>query len=207
MRHQENKGHLHGALSSAELDEETWPDFERLFASNGGVWGGCWCMFFHKRGSFDSKAYDKNKDAKEALAREGRAHGTIVYCGDEPVGWCQFGPKEELARIDGKRGYTPTIPDPWRITCLFVAPGHRRSGVAKFAVQESVRYMKGLKAKVVEAYPVEGERSATLLWMGTPGLYEREGFIRVGPFGKHSWVYSLSLSGRRSSKTKARGPS
>jgi GNAT superfamily N-acetyltransferase len=196
MRHTEIPAHAHGSLSSAQLSASTWPDFEKLFASNGGVWGGCWCMFFHRRGGFDAKAYQKNKEAKEALTREGRAHGTIVYCGKDPVGWCQFGPKEELSRIDGKRGYTPTAAEPWRITCLFVAPGHRRSGVAKFAVGESVRYMKKLKAKVVEAYPAEGERSATLLWMGTPGLFEGAGFKRVGPFGKNSWVYSRRLSGR-----------
>jgi GNAT superfamily N-acetyltransferase len=196
MRHSGNTGHTHGELSSAQLSADTWPDFERLFASNGGVWGGCWCMFFHKPGHFDSKAYEKNKAAKHSLVEEGRAHGTVVYCGDEPVGWCQFGPKEELTRIDKKRGYVPTAPEPWRITCLFVAPGHRRSGVAKLAVERSVSYMKKLKAKVVEAYPVEGERSATLLWMGTPGLFEGAGFKEVGPFGKSSWVYSLRLAGR-----------
>ena len=153
-------------------------------------------MFFHKPGHFDSKAYEKNKELKHSLTEEGKAHGTIVYCGDEPVGWCQFGPKEELARIDKKRGYSPSVPEPWRITCLFVAPGHRKSGVAKFAVRESVNYMKKLKVKVVEAYPVEGERSASLLWMGTPRLFEGAGFAKVGPFGRRSWVYSLKLAGR-----------
>ncbi len=194
MRHAESPGHVHGALSSAQLSAKTWPDFEKLFASNGGVWGGCWCTYFHRPGKFDSKAYDKNREFKEGLVREGRAHGTIVRCGKDPVGWCQFGPKEELLRIDGKHGYTPTAPEPWRITCLFVAPGHRKSGVAKFAVNESLIYMEKLKAKVVEAYPAKGERSATLLWMGTPSLFEGAGFKRVGPLGKESWVYSRRLA-------------
>ena len=193
MRQTEAK-HEHGKLSSAQLSAKTWPDFERLFASNGGVWGGCWCMFFHKLGDFDARAYDENRDAKRALTMKGKAHGTIIYCAKEPVGWCQFGPKEELPRIDRKRGYAPTAPEPWRITCLFVARHHRKSGVAKFGVQESVRAMKKLKAKVIEAYPVEGERSATLLWMGTPHLFEGAGFTRVGPLGKGSWIYSLALS-------------
>jgi len=153
-------------------------------------------MFFHKPGEFDSRAYSKNKEAKEALVRRGDAHGTIVYCGDDPVGWCQFGPREELPRIDRKRGYAATAPDPWRVTCLFVAPDHRRSGVATFAVAESLKYMRKLKAKVVEAYPVEGEKSATFLWMGTPGLFEGAGFKKVGQFGKRSRLYSLRLGAR-----------
>ena len=151
-------------------------------------------MFFHKRGKFEVKAYAKNREAKRALTAEGKAHGTIVYCGRDPVGWCQFGPKEELPRIDGKRGYKPTSDDLWRITCLFIAPRHRRAGMAKFAVHESVRAMRKLKAKVIEAYPVEGANSASLIWMGTTRMFESEGFTRVGPIGKRSWVYSLDLS-------------
>ncbi len=196
MKHSGDAHHSHGALSSAQLSKATWPDFERLFASNGGVWGGCWCAYFQKTGSFDPKAYARNKATKEALTREGRAHGTIVYCGKDPVGWCEFGPMEELPRIDGKRGYKPTAPEPWRITCIFVAPGHRKSGLAKVAVQESVKAMRRLKAEVIEAYPVEGGRSASLLWSGTPSLFEGAGFRRVGPFGKGSWIYSLRIAGR-----------
>jgi len=188
-------GHDHGKISSAELSARTWQDFEKLFASKGGVWGGCWCMFFHKPGDFDPKAYANNKEAKHVLTAEGRAHGTIVYCGKDPVGWCQFGPKEELLRIDRKRGYKSTAANPWRITCLFVAPGHRRSGLAAYAVSESVKAMKRAGAKAIEAYPVEGERSASLLWMGTPRLFEGAGFVRAGPLGKNSWIYSLKLSG------------
>jgi GNAT superfamily N-acetyltransferase len=185
--------HRHGEISSAPLSPKTWPDFERLFASNGGVWGGCWCMFYHKPGRFDSKAYDLNKETKHSLTLEKKAHGTIVYCGGEPVGWCQFGPQEELARIDRKRGYKPTAKRPWRITCLFIAPGHRRSGLAKFAVRQSIKTMKSAGAQTIEAYPAEGERSATLLWSGTPHLFEGAGFSKVGPLGKGSWTYSLRV--------------
>ena len=200
MRYGTDPSHRHGRLTSAQLSSETWPDFEKLFASNGGVWGGCWCMFFHKPGKFDSRRYDANRDAKKTLTQEGKAHGTIVYCAGTPVGWVQFGPMEELSRIDSRRGYEPTSPAPWRITCLFVAPGHRKLGVGKFGVAESVKAMRKLRADVIEAYPVEGERSATLLWMGTPGLFEDAGFTRMGLFGKNSWVYSLALG--RGSKTR-----
>ncbi len=185
--------HEHGPLTSAQLSLKTWADFERLFAANGGVWGGCWCMFFHKSTKFEPRDYSDNKEAKHALTAEGKAHGTIVYCGKDPVGWCQFGPKEELPRVDRKRGYRPTASDPWRITCLFIAPRHRRSGFAKFAVRESVSAMRKLKVGVVEAYPVDGAKSASFLWMGTPHLFEGEGFSRVGPLGKGSWVYALNL--------------
>jgi GNAT superfamily N-acetyltransferase len=160
-------------------------------------------MFFHHPGGFEAKAYQANRDAKHALVEGGRAHGTIVYCGGEPVGWCQFGPREELARIDRKRGYAPTAENPWRITCLFVAPGHRRSGLAEFAVGESVMAMKKLKVRTIEAYPVEGPPIATFLWAGTTGLFERAGFSRVAPLGKKGWIYSLAFSKRAPSRPGA----
>lgn len=193
-----DEGHVHGRHSTAQLSPDSWRDFERLFASNGGVWGGCWCMYFHRPGRFDSRAYEKNRDGKRALVEGGLAHGTMVYCGEDPVGWCQFGPKEELGRIDRKRGYSPTVEDPWRITCLFIAPGHRKSGLARIAVADSVRAMRKLGAETIEAYPVEGESSASFLWAGTPHLFEREGFTRVGPLGRKSSIYSLDLTGRSS---------
>ena len=38
------------------LDADTWPDFARLVEANNGVWGGCWCMWYHgnAEGSDDS---------------------------------------------------------------------------------------------------------------------------------------------------------
>jgi len=150
-------------------------------------------MFFHKHETFDPKAYDENREAKRRLTAEGRAHGTIIFCGSDPVGWCQYGPKEELPRIDRKRGYVQTSPHAWRITCLFIAPGHRRSGLATFAVKESVKAMKRAGVRAVEAYPVEGRRSATLLWSGTPEIFEDAGFSKAGPLGRGSWIYALQL--------------
>ena len=150
-------------------------------------------MYFHKPGRFDSKAYAENRRAKRELVRDGNAHGTIVFCGAEPVAWCQFGPREELQRIDRKRGYNPTSPEAWRITCLFVSRGHRRLGFADLAVRKSLATMKRLGAKSVEGYPIEGKLAASFLWSGTPGLFERAGFVRVGPLGKKTWIYSLKL--------------
>lgn len=152
-------------------------------------------MFYHRTGTFDSLAYDKNRASKLRLVKGGGAHGALVYCGRDPIGWCQFGPREELPRVDRKKGYVPTSPDAWRITCLFIERRHRRTGFAELAVRESVRAMKRLGVGRVEAYPVEGKLSASFLWSGTPELFEGAGFAKVGPLGKRSWVYSLDLRG------------
>ena len=109
------------------------------------------------------------------------------------MGWCQYGPKDELSRIDRKRGYVQTAEGAWRITCLFVSRDHRRAGVARHAVKESLRTMKRMGVQSVEAYPVRGRTSASFLWSGTPELFEEFGFSRVEPLGKSSSIYSVSL--------------
>jgi hypothetical protein len=194
MRVETSEHHVHGARSSKQLSKATWPDFERFFAANNGVWGGCWCMYYHQSEKWDVKDYEGHKRAKRSLVKQGHAHGTIVYCGDDPVGWCQFGPKEELLRVDRKKGYTPTSKDAWRITCFFISRHHRKMGFAELAVRESVKTMKDLGVKDIEAYPVEGRLSASLLWSGTPELFEGAGFSRVRPLGKSSWIYSLKTA-------------
>ena len=92
-------------LSLEVLDGTTWPDFARLVEANNGVWGGCWCMAFHPEGLGSEHVVGQNRSAKEARVREGRAHAALVYDGSDCVGWCQFGPTDELPRIKRQRAY------------------------------------------------------------------------------------------------------
>src|SRR6266481_8681405 len=73
------------AYFSKELSPTTWPDFEALFAKHNGVWGGCWCMFYHTKGEFLIKGHGPdNKKSKKALVKKRRAHGIVVYAGATP---------------------------------------------------------------------------------------------------------------------------
>jgi GNAT superfamily N-acetyltransferase len=150
-------------------------------------------MFHHVVGEFDSSDYERNRRDKRSLVGKGRSHGVLVYCNGQPVGWCQFGPKEELPRIDRRRGYHPVEEGSWRITCIFVARDHRRLGIAREAVRAAVEEMRVGGVRSVEAYPVHGYRSASLLWSGTPALFETFGFSRAASLGKSSSIYRLSL--------------
>jgi hypothetical protein len=85
------------------LDESTWPDFARLVEKHNGVWGGCWCMAFHPEGVGRGKSLAQNRAEKERRVRQGQAHAALVYDGTAAVGWCQFGPTDELPRIKHKR--------------------------------------------------------------------------------------------------------
>ena len=118
------------AFTTKPLDETTWPDFAALVERHNGVWGGCWCMSFHQEGFNRKRTAPQNRSDKEARVRDGRAHAALVFDGEPCVGWCQFGPTDELPRIKAARAYAEgltVLPD-WRITCFLVDKAYRRKG-------------------------------------------------------------------------------
>jgi GNAT superfamily N-acetyltransferase len=193
------------------LTEATWPDFAALVERHGGVFGGCWCMGFHEEGVGRGRTPDQNRADKERRVREGRAHAALVYEGDGAcVGWCQFGPPAELPRIKRRKAYLevppPTPPD-WRITCFFVDRAHRRDGVASAALGGALREIARLGGGIVESFPEDAAGrnvSAAFLHNGTLALFERHGFERLRPIGKHHWVVSRTVPAARQSAAAAR---
>ncbi|TQN41866.1 hypothetical protein FHU33_1251 [Blastococcus colisei] len=180
-------------LVARSLDATTWPDVARLVESHNGVWGGCWCMAFHPQREGGPKTAADNRRDKESLVREGQAHAALVYDGADCVGWCQFGPTDELPRIKHRKAYTAgpsTLPD-WRITCFFVDRGDRRRGVASAALDGALQEIARLGGGLVESYPedVEGRKvSSSFLHNSTVSLFERHGFERTRRIGKDRWV-------------------
>src|SRR5580765_4994469 len=99
------------------LSPSTWPHFAQLVERHNGVWGGCWCMAFHAEGVGRGKTAAQNRAEKECRVRESRAHAALVYDRAACVGWCQFGPPDELPRIKHRRAYRADAgaPPDWRI--------------------------------------------------------------------------------------------
>ena len=190
-------------FSVKPLDESTWPDFARLVERHNGVWDGCWCMSFHPEGVGRTKTVSQNRSEKECRVREGRAHAALVYDGSTAIGWCQFGPIDELPRIKHKRAYLEGLTDlpDWRITCFFVDREYRRRGVAAAALEGALREIARLGGGMVESYPedVEGRSvSGSFLHNGTVSMFERYGFVRTRRLGKNHWAVTKVV--RRSSK-------
>jgi GNAT superfamily N-acetyltransferase len=156
-------GSANPLYQTKELSEKTWPDFERLFARGNG-WDHCWCMAFQRAPHASRKAFRtrsevgvRNHQDKKELVDQGRAHGILVYANGEPVGWCQYGPSDELvARI----GTTPVPVPPedtrrvWRVTCFVVDKKHRRKGVASVALRAALESIQRKGGGLVEAYPI-----------------------------------------------------
>ena len=160
-------------------------------------------MSFHLEGGWGKRTVSQVRSEKERRVREGRAHAALVYDGSTPVGWCQFGPTDELPRIKNKRDYLDGLTDlpDWRITCFFVDRDRRGKGVASVALRGALREIARLGGGTVESYPqdVEGRPvSGSFLYNGTLSMFEREGFRRSRRLGKNHWVVTKVV--RKSSR-------
>ena len=173
------------------LDETTWDGFAALVERNNGVFGGCWCMGFHPEGVGKHTTPALNRERKLERVRAGTTHAALVFDGEECVGWCQFGPPDELPRIKSRAAYEKgrsSGPD-WRIACNFVGKGHRRQGVATAALAGALDLIAELGGGTVEGYPEGAEEvPAGFLFNGALSTYERLGFARDRRIGKHRWV-------------------
>jgi GNAT superfamily N-acetyltransferase len=185
-------------LVAKPLNADTWPDFARLAEDRDDARAGCWCLSFHDEGRPRDHTPQQRHDLKAARVRRGHAHAALVYDGELCAGWCQFGPPRELPRIRYRKAYREgvTAPPDWRITCFFVAPRYRRRGVADVGLAGALSEIGRLGGGLVESYPQDtGGRkvSGSSLYNVTVTLFERHGFQRVRPIGKHHWVMSRTV--------------
>jgi GNAT superfamily N-acetyltransferase len=164
-----------------------------LVERHDGVWGGWWRLSFHAEGVGRDRTPEQNRLDKEARVRDGRTHAALVYDGFTCVGWCQFGPTDELPRIKRKRMYEGEAGEPpdWRITCFFVDRRHGRQGVAAAALAVALRENARLGGGTVESLPEDADGrsvSGSFLHNATVSMFEHHGFTRVRPLGKHHWL-------------------
>ena len=192
-----------GDYTIKPLGPETWDAFAALAEKHNGVWGGCWCTWFH-RGvgrdfGKDPKGAEGNHAWKEGLVREDRAHAALVYDGDAAVAWCQYGPPAELPHINYRKEYEAGLGElpKYRLTCMFVDRDYRRKGVAAVAVQGALDLIAQAGGGLVETYPqdTQGKKtSSSYLYNGTRALFERAGFSYERPIGKNHCVMRKTVA-------------
>ncbi len=146
----------------------------------------------------------RNRGEKRELVERGCAHGILVYAKGEPVGWCQYGPREELPRIDNSRKYRGLVPEGateklWRITCFAVLKKYRKRGVASAALKAALETIRNKGGGLVEGYPItrwESYAFGNESTNGTASMFAKEGFKAVASFG--GTRFSTHLLMRRS---------
>jgi GNAT superfamily N-acetyltransferase len=147
---------------------------------------------------FDPRGAEGNKERKLAMIRADATHAALVFDGDDCVGWAQFGPPSEVARIKNRPAAEKDrdLPD-WRIGCCYAGKGHRPQGVASVAIAGALDLIRERGGGMVEGYPEPaGDVTAGFLYHGALSTYETLGFT-LRKVGKHRWVVTKRVQGRR----------
>jgi GNAT superfamily N-acetyltransferase len=181
------------------LSPKTWDAFADLAERHNGVWGGCWCTWFHRYPDPPERKELGHREFKRLLVEQDRTHAALVFDGDLAVAWAQFGPVAELQNIHHRKEWEKTVvrPPDYRITCLFVDRDYRRHGVAAVAVEGALELIAAAGGGLVEAYPHDlppgKNTSASFLYNATRTMYERLGFTYERPKGKGNCVMSKTV--------------
>ena len=180
------------------LTPETWDAFADLAERHNGVWGGCWCTFFHTL--HEDKTFDAvdNRTLKQRLVAQGRAHAALVFDGEDAVGWCEYGSPNELPNINHRKEYEQGMdrPPDYRLTCFFIDKRYRRQGVSAVALRGALDLIAQSGGGTVEAYPQDTavqKITASFLYNGTRSLFEQAGFTYLRPKGKNHCVMATTI--------------
>lgn len=182
------------------LGPQTWDAFADLAERHNGVWGGCWCTYFHLFPDPPERREIGHRELKRRLVAEGRAHAALVFDGDEAVAWAEYGPVEELQNIHHRKEWEKGLVDmpDFRITCLFVDRRYRRAGMAAVAVRGALELIAAAGGGLVESYPHDlppGKKtSSSFLYNATRTMYERLGFTYERPKGKGNCVMRTTVA-------------
>ncbi|MGA9596528.1 MAG: GNAT family N-acetyltransferase [Acidimicrobiia bacterium] len=181
------------------LGPDTWDAFAALVERHNGVWGGCWCTFFH---ATSPDTPEGNRSIKQGLVSAGEAHAALVFDGDRAVAWCQYGPADELPNVQHNKQYLAEldiVPD-YRITCFFVDRDYRRHGMARVALDGALQLIAQAGGGVVESYPqdTDGKKtSASFLYNATRSMFEQAGFTYTRSKGKNHSVMRKTVRAKR----------
>ncbi len=167
-------------LEVHRLTPATWPLFEAMVDRHNGIFGGCWCTWFHPDSPDRGPGAEGSRCEKKMYVEQGVAHAALLVDGDEAVAWAEYGTPAELPNIQHRKQYdaeADLVLD-WRVTCIFVDKRHRRQGLAERALLAAVDLIAEDGGGIVEGYPhIPGAKkmSSSFLYNGTRAMYERCG--------------------------------
>ena len=172
----------------------------------------CWCQWWRQTAAEYGRSADgsprSSAEAHRAALRDQcgvePAPGVVAYLGELAVGWCGFGPRSSMRRLERSRTI-PKVDDfpAWSIVCFNVRPGYRRRGVATALLAAAIAYARAGGAPGLEAYPTDPagtRRDAAFSYTGFTSMFEAAGFRRIVETASHAdrlprWLMRLDLEG------------
>jgi GNAT superfamily N-acetyltransferase len=178
-----------GPIEVVPATPDRWVDVVTVLGRNGDL--GCWCQA--PRGV--AVGYGKvEPGVRRAALREQLEDdppaGMLAYVDGEVAGWCGFGVRPKLPRLERSRTIPKVDDKPvWSILCFNVRVGYRRRGVAAALLDGVIDYARRSGAPGVEAYPIDpegGRVNTSFGYVGVTPMFEEAGFERIVETSAHS---------------------
>lgn len=182
------------------LTPETYPAWLALAEKHNGVWGGCYCSYFHGDTPQTVKSEHDGPNYQRRLIDEDVAHAALLFDGDQAIAWCKYGSPTDLPNIYHRKQFDAgeTHQAPWRITCFFVDRDYRRKGVTLQVLRGALDLIAQAGGGEVVSFPniVEpGKRtSSSFLHNVTPNIFEKAGFTFERRIGKNKTVMRTTVA-------------
>jgi GNAT superfamily N-acetyltransferase len=143
----------------------------------------CWCLSYRipSKENLELRGPARGERVKELVLQD-PPPGVLAYNGDQVVGWAAVHPRADTTFARNRR--IPRIDDleVWSLWCIRVRPGHRGTGISHHLVEGAVEFARAHGAPAIEGYPVDNDGrkvDLTMAYVGTKGLFERAGFVKV----------------------------
>jgi len=185
-------------LTVLRVDASRRADFFDLHSEkNGEGWCCCVAWWVPTWDGWGDRTREENRAFRESLFDRGEYDGYLLYRGAEPIGWCQAGPRDRLAKLAAQYGLDPD-PGAFAITCFVIAPPWRRKGMARILLSKVAEDLARRGARRIEAFPRRGASAEGEMWTGPEALYHAEGFrcVREDP-RRPVFAMDLSSAGAR----------
>jgi GNAT superfamily N-acetyltransferase len=177
------------------LTAKSVPDFYRLHSERCDAgWCRCVAWWVPSWEGWGERTAEENLRLRQELFARGEHDGYLLYEGEEPIAWCQVGPRDRLEKLRAQFDLEPDA-RAWAISCILVAPKHRRSGVSRRLLHAVLADLRTSGVTCVEAFPRRGELDDELeLWNGPAAIFREAGFEVVKEDEKRL-VMRLPLAG------------
>jgi GNAT superfamily N-acetyltransferase len=167
------------AYTIVALTDRYWPEYHDLFDTKGPA-GHCFCMYWKIGPVYRKRDGKENEESFRQEVKAGRASGLLLLEGEKALGWCRVGPRTSMPWLD-KTAFSKRFDDAetWAIPCFYVRIGYRRQGISKELIKGAIDYARQNGAKILEAFPLDGDKSASTSFTGYHTAFLALGFVEV----------------------------
>jgi GNAT superfamily N-acetyltransferase len=193
------RGGMSSTVAVRSAADVPWDEIVAVFGERGDP-SRCWCQFFRlANAEFEASTVDERRELlRREVTDDGTTPGLVAFIDDSPAGWVAVRPRRDYARLLRSPIVTTSTVDPidddsvWSVSCFVVRPEFRRRGASSALLDAAVETARANGARVVEAYPTDltgrPRMSASDLYRGTLGVFERAGFTRIDAGGTRAVV-------------------